>query len=468
MPSAAWPIEPLHHRGVGGDDRDRPGPAPSSPPLRSSTPTTRNGTFLMRIDLRRPRRPRGTERRPPSCRAPPPWSPAVTSASVKKLALRDVPGADERPIDVDSLKICVPQFSSPGDDLRRRCALAADVGHRRTLGADRRGVLGRQRRLPGEHPCARLRRRAREDHQEVRSERRRSCAWIERDAPEADRDHRDHAGDADDDPEHGQRRAQLVAQDRRRPTLTMFADPHAADAHDGALRPRSCRRCERRARSSASGPIRDDPAVAEHDLAPGELRDVGLVGDHDDRLPGSFSSWRIAMISSEVRESRLPGRLVGQQDGRIGRPARERSPPAAAGRRRAATDGGSSRPARPTRASALARPLVALGAAERAVAVQQRQLDVLERRGARQQVEALEHEADLRVADLGALRRRRAPRRRCRRGGSEPEVGRSRQPRMFMSVDLPEPDGPITATNSPAPIVRSTPSSARTSTSPVR
>ena len=30
-----------------------------------------------------------------------------------------------------------------------------------------------------------------------------------------------------------------------------------------------------------------------------------------------------------------------------------------------------------------------------------------------------------------------------------PEVGRSRQPRMCISVDLPEPDGPVTATNSP-------------------
>jgi hypothetical protein len=44
-----------------------------------------------------------------------------------------------------------------------------------------------------------------------------------------------------------------------------------------------------------------------------------------------------------------------------------------------------------------------------------------------------------------------------------PDVGTSRQPRMFMHVDLPEPLGPITATNSPARIVRSTPSSARTS-----
>ena len=34
-----------------------------------------------------------------------------------------------------------------------------------------------------------------------------------------------------------------------------------------------------------------------------------------------------------------------------------------------------------------------------------------------------------------------------------PVVGRSRQPRMFIRVDLPEPDGPMIATNSPASIV---------------
>jgi hypothetical protein len=36
-----------------------------------------------------------------------------------------------------------------------------------------------------------------------------------------------------------------------------------------------------------------------------------------------------------------------------------------------------------------------------------------------------------------------------------------------MKVDLPEPEGPITATNSPCAIVASTPSSARTAPSPI-
>src|SRR5205085_8993459 len=43
---------------------------------------------------------------------------------------------------------------------------------------------------------------------------------------------------------------------------------------------------------------------------------------------------------------------------------------------------------------------------------------------------------------------------------NSPAVGTSRQPRMFIVVDFPDPDGPITATKSPASIVISTPLSA--------
>ena len=47
-----------------------------------------------------------------------------------------------------------------------------------------------------------------------------------------------------------------------------------------------------------------------------------------------------------------------------------------------------------------------------------------------------------------------------------PEVGRSRQPRRFMSVDLPEPEGPMSATISPAKMRSETPFSASTFCSP--
>ena len=47
-----------------------------------------------------------------------------------------------------------------------------------------------------------------------------------------------------------------------------------------------------------------------------------------------------------------------------------------------------------------------------------------------------------------------------------PEVGVSRQPSIFISVDFPEPECPTIATRSPFSISRSIPSSARTSFSP--
>jgi hypothetical protein len=49
-----------------------------------------------------------------------------------------------------------------------------------------------------------------------------------------------------------------------------------------------------------------------------------------------------------------------------------------------------------------------------------------------------------------------------------PEVGRSRQPSRFMRVDLPEPEAPITAVNSPGSRASVTPARARSSTSPMR
>jgi hypothetical protein len=48
-----------------------------------------------------------------------------------------------------------------------------------------------------------------------------------------------------------------------------------------------------------------------------------------------------------------------------------------------------------------------------------------------------------------------------------PPLGWSRQPSRFMKVDLPEPDGPITATNSPAAMSRLTPHRAGTTLLPM-
>jgi hypothetical protein len=49
---------------------------------------------------------------------------------------------------------------------------------------------------------------------------------------------------------------------------------------------------------------------------------------------------------------------------------------------------------------------------------------------------------------------------------TEPDVGRSRPASRCISVDLPDPDGPITAVNWPAGTSRETPRSASTADSP--
>jgi hypothetical protein len=49
---------------------------------------------------------------------------------------------------------------------------------------------------------------------------------------------------------------------------------------------------------------------------------------------------------------------------------------------------------------------------------------------------------------------------------TEPEVGRSSPARMCMRVDLPEPDGPITAVSRPCATSSETPRSASTAVSP--
>ena len=49
---------------------------------------------------------------------------------------------------------------------------------------------------------------------------------------------------------------------------------------------------------------------------------------------------------------------------------------------------------------------------------------------------------------------------------TSPEVGLSSPARMCISVDLPEPDGPITAVRRPSAISTDTPRSASTAVSP--
>ena len=66
-----------------------------------------------------------------------------------------------------------------------------------------------------------------------------------------------------------------------------------------------------------------------------------------------------------------------------------------------------------------------------------------------EQVEALEHEAEEMAPQQRALVAPQRPDVDALEADTIPSVGVSRQPMMFIAVDLPEPDGPMMATNSP-------------------
>ena len=179
----------------------------------------------------------------------------------------------------------------------------------------------------------------------------------------------------------------------------------------------------------------------------------------------SLSCWNIRRTSSLGARVEVAGRLVGEQQRRaVDQRPGDRDAlllPAGELRRLVVACG---RPARPGSeiSAARARPSLlrqVLGG------VGQRHHHVIQRGGSRQQVEALEDET--RSSGSGA-----APAGRRESGDFLavepvwPAVGRSRQPRMFISVVLPEPVAPISATISPRSISSETPLSTGTSISP--
>ena len=128
-------------------------------------------------------------------------------------------------------------------------------------------------------------------------------------------------------------------------------------------------------------------------------------------------------------------------------PAPGRSPGAGAARRRAPP--GSRRPGR-SRPSRSSRSRARASAARRAAARRQRgQHHVLQGRHPVEQVEELEHDPDVAPAQPGepvlveSVDALPATSMVPSSGGSSPAI-------MFSSVDFPQPDGPMTATNSPA------------------
>ena len=213
-------------------------------------------------------------------------------------------------------------------------------------------------------------------------------------------------------------------------------------------------------RLAACALVGDQPVAQEED-PPGDRGGRGVVGDHHRRLPVVLGR-RAEELEDLVARGRVevPGRLVREHDRRPRdeRP-RDRDPLLlAAGElgRPVASPIGDPEPLQ----QVLQERLVGLHAGDR-----ERQDDVLLRGQHRQQVEELEDEADVlapQQRDLAV-----AERADVLSGDRDvPLVGTSSAARMCISVDLPEPDGPITATSSPGFTCSETPRNASTAVSP--
>ena len=223
----------------------------------------------------------------------------------------------------------------------------------------------------------------------------------------ADRDHRDHRGHADDDAEHRQDAAQQVGGQRapgasaaRRARSCRGLAPAAGRTRRLRARPR---RCGRRGRRCAAPPRRRCRCSC-----------VTMTTV----MPCAFSSVSSRMMSSRGLRVERAGRLVGQDQLRpVDQRARDRHALLLAagqlGRRVAGALGQARRAPAPRSARSCALGRLDAG-------IDHRQLDVLQRAGARQQVELLEHEADAAVADRRQRVAAPAPRPPRRPAGSCP------------------------------------------------
>ena len=264
----------------------------------------------------------------------------------------------------------------------------------------------------------------------------------------ADRQHRHHRADADDDAEQRQHRAEELA---RRARSAMRSDSRhdrrgRGDARSRALPRHATRRRCGSARASA-------PRIAARSRRRvismtrlGVRGDVGVVGDEDDGVAGVGKLCSSAITSAPLLLSSAP---VGSSARMIGRrsSARGRSTRAAAGRRRAGSAGD---PA--GRRGRAGQQLAGAGAALvlRQAGIDGGHLDVLLRRGVGQKIVALEDEAEGLAPQPGQL------------VGVEPgnvlaveqvlarwSAGRGSRG-CSSAWSCPSPTAPMMATNSPA------------------
>ena len=245
-----------------------------------------------------------------------------------------------------------------------------------------------------------------------------------------DAEHGDHRRDADRDPERRQRRPQRAAcaARARRCAGRRRAGGSVRSARVGRVADHAPSRISTRrgkaaaiSRSCVITTIVEPAAVQLAAAAPGCPRRSGCRG-----------------CRSARRRTRSPA----------ARRAPARSRRAGARRPTASTAGASSRCAEPDALERLARPPRAARAAPRPRrAAQSRRCRA---RSSRRAGRTAGRRSRSRARAAPPARARRAPPRPARRPRRAPRVGRSSVPMTCSSVDLPEPDGPTTATSSPA------------------
>ncbi len=265
-------------------------------------------------------------------------------------------------------------------------------------------------------------------------------------------------------------------------TATMVAMPSATPTAESAARaglltrPRTAsdqvsagrRRLTGRARPvRAPGPharpavVLDQP-VAQPDHPPRGLGYLRVVGNHEDRRPAAVQLGQQGEDARAGRRVQAAGRLVGQDDGG---PPGQRPGDGDALALAAGQFGGTV--AGPAGQADLGQRVRRGPAPPRRgdTAVQQPGGHVVQRGQRGHQEELLEHEPD-----PGGPTPDRAlsgsPSTTSPATRTLPAVGRSRVPAMASMVDLPDPDGPTIAVNSPVPIVTVTDLSAATGGEP--
>ena len=347
-------------------------------------------------------------------------APARSSASREAAALGDRPVAHLEEILVHAVDRRGP-VGVADHDRRRAADHAGRGGDARHFGAD--ALRDRLPTAPSAVPSPARRppevNEPGDDHEHIGAER--LDPLLDRLAGAGrHRHHDDHRGDADDHAEHGKEAPERIHFQRGDGDLARGERVHAR--------------------------VLDDLAVAEGEPPPRALGDVGLMGDDDHGDAGRVQLLEQGDDLLGGTAVERAGRLVGEEDVRVvDQRAGDRHPLLLA----AGKLGG-------LMVLAMGEPDLGeagLGLVARvAVAarrIEQGEGDIVERAGPRQQIEGLEHEADLLVAVERELIRAEAARARGPRLVSEPLVGVSSAPIRFMKVDLPEPEAPVTARYSP-------------------